>query len=116
MTDLSEEIKNLEEVIKELNNISKDRIIDVSDEIKETKEKLFNLRKKAYENLTAWDKVEIARIFDRFYTVQYQHQGTGLGLYISKTIVESLGYRMSARFDEEIFEIKIDFSKKYSKE
>ena len=62
------------------------------------------------------DKVEIARIFDRFYTVQYQHQGTGLGLYISKTIVESLGYRMSARFDEEIFEIKIDFSKKYSKE
>ena len=61
MTDLSEEIKNLEEVIKELNNISKDRIIDVSDEIKETKEKLFNLRKKAYENLTAWDKVEIAR-------------------------------------------------------
>lgn len=61
MADLSEEIKDLEEVIKELNNISKDRIIDVSDELEETKEKLFNLRKKAYENLTAWDKVEIAR-------------------------------------------------------
>ena len=61
MSNLNEEIKELESFIKELENISKDRIIDVSDEIRETKEKLLSLREKAYSNLTAWDKVEIAR-------------------------------------------------------
>ena len=61
MSNLNEEIKELESFVKELENISKDRIIDVSDEIKETKEKLLSLREKAYSNLTAWDKVEIAR-------------------------------------------------------
>lgn len=61
MVDLNKQIKELEDVIKELNNISKDRIIDVREELAETKEKLLTLRKKAYENLTAWDKVEIAR-------------------------------------------------------
>ena len=61
MSNLNEEIKELESFIKELENISKDRIVDVSDEIRETKEKLLKLREKAYSNLTAWDKVEIAR-------------------------------------------------------
>ena len=61
MSNLNEEIKELESVIKELENVSRDRIIDVSDEIKETKEKLLDLREKAYSNLSAYDKVEIAR-------------------------------------------------------
>lgn len=61
MSNLNEEIKELESFIKELENISKDRIVDVSDEIRETKEKLLKLREKAYSNLTAWDKVKIAR-------------------------------------------------------
>jgi len=59
--DLEKEIKEIEESIEELKMFSKDRIIDVTDELAELKNKLKKLQKKASENLTPWDRIEIAR-------------------------------------------------------
>lgn len=59
--NLLDEIDELESTIKELKEISKDRIINVQDEIKEAQDKIQILMEKAYKNLTAWDKVELAR-------------------------------------------------------
>ena len=56
-----EEINELENTIKELKYISKDRIVHVQDEIKEAQDKIQILMERAYKNLTAWDKVEMAR-------------------------------------------------------
>lgn len=61
MADIASEIKELEDAIKELKNISTDRIIDATEEIKEATEKLEELQRIAYGNLTAWDRVELAR-------------------------------------------------------
>lgn len=61
MADIKSEIIELENTIKELKNISTDRIIDATDEIKEVTEKLEELQRIAYGKLTAWDRVELAR-------------------------------------------------------
>lgn len=71
MADITSEIEELEDTLKELKNISKDRIIDASDEIKEASEKLEKLRKIAYENLSAWDRVELARNSNRPTSLDY---------------------------------------------
>lgn len=42
--NLLEEIKDLEETIKELKSIGRDRIIDATDEIKEAQEKIEELK------------------------------------------------------------------------
>jgi acetyl-CoA carboxylase carboxyl transferase subunit alpha len=47
--------------IKELENINTDKMINVSDEILEAKKRLKNLERINDGNLTAWEKVEIAR-------------------------------------------------------
>jgi len=61
LTDINNQIRELEDAIKELKNISTDRIIDATEEIKEATEKLEELQRIAYGNLTAWDRVELAR-------------------------------------------------------
>ena len=69
--NLLEEIKDLEETIKELKSIGRDRIIDATDEIKEAQEKIEELKAKVYKNLTAWDKVELARSSSRPTALDY---------------------------------------------
>lgn len=59
--NLEQEIREIEESIEELKVFSKDRIIDVTEELAELKNKLKKLQKKASENLTPWDRIEIAR-------------------------------------------------------
>lgn len=59
--NLEKEIKEIEESIDDLKMFSKDRIIDVSEELAELKNKLKKLQKKASENYTPWDRIEIAR-------------------------------------------------------
>lgn len=55
------EIEELENTIKELKNINKDKSIDASEELKEAMAKLEQLRRKANGNLSAWERVTIAR-------------------------------------------------------
>lgn len=59
--DIQKQIEDLKEEIKELENINTDKMIDVADEIAEARKRLKNLERISEGNLTAWEKVEIAR-------------------------------------------------------
>jgi acetyl-CoA carboxylase carboxyl transferase subunit alpha len=65
------EINNLENILKELKIISNDRIINASDEIKEIENRINELQKEMYKNLTAWDRVMIARTPNRPTALDY---------------------------------------------
>lgn len=64
-------IKELEKKIDELKHFSKDRKVDLSSEIKTLEDKLSRLRKDTYQNLNAWQKVQIARHPQRPYSLDY---------------------------------------------
>lgn len=59
--EIQKQIEDLKEEIKELENINTDKMIDVADEIAEARKRLKNLERISEGNLTAWEKVEIAR-------------------------------------------------------
>ena len=67
-------IIELEEKLKELRTFSETQDIDVSTEIQRMDEKIRVMRRKIYSDLTAWQKVQIARHPLRPYTRDYiQH-------------------------------------------
>ncbi len=64
----------LEEKIKELQTYTKEKDIDFTDEIARLEEKMNRLAKEIYGNLTAWQRVQIARHPERPTTLDYiQH-------------------------------------------
>lgn len=67
----NKEILELETKIKELENFSKEKNIDLSSEIEKLATKRDDYLKKSYENLTDWDRVAIARHPERPYTKDY---------------------------------------------
>ena len=73
MTGLSfeKDIIELEKKIQELKKFSADKKIDLSSELRRLEEKLEEKRKVTYSNLTAWQKVQIARHPQRPYTLDY---------------------------------------------
>ncbi len=74
MTGLSFEkpILDLEKKIQELRSFKADnKKIDLSSEVKRLEEKLEHLRKDTYANLSAWQRVQIARHPQRPYTQDY---------------------------------------------
>ncbi|MBU1087017.1 MAG: acetyl-CoA carboxylase carboxyltransferase subunit alpha [Candidatus Omnitrophica bacterium] len=64
-------IVELEQKIIELKNFSDNRKIDLSDEIVKFEEKLKKLKEDIFGNLSAWQKVQIARHPKRPYTKDY---------------------------------------------
>lgn len=58
------------------------------------------------------DKVQVGKLFDRFYTVDSAHKSTGLGLAIAKTLVEKMGGTITAKYDDGKLQIKLYFPKK----
>ena len=48
---------------------------------------------------SALSKVEVERLFDRFYTVENARKSTGLGLSISKILIEQMNGTISAQFE-----------------
>lgn len=66
-------IIELEERIKELKDFSSQRHIDLSSEIDKLVDKLNNLKREIYGNLTAWQRIQIARHPQRLYTLDYIH-------------------------------------------
>lgn len=64
-------IVELEKKIQELKNFVSDKKIDLSSEVKRLEDKLEQVRKDTYDNLTAWQKVQIARHPQRPYTLDY---------------------------------------------
>jgi acetyl-CoA carboxylase carboxyl transferase subunit alpha len=64
-------ITELEKKIQELKNYVSDSKIDFSSEVKRLEEKLAQLKKETYGNLTAWQRVQIARHPERPFTLDY---------------------------------------------
>lgn len=64
-------IIELERKIEELKGFSSHKDIDISGEIKRLEEKLATIKKEIYENLTPWQRVQIARHPKRPYTLDY---------------------------------------------
>ena len=64
-------IAELETKLHELEAFSQEQDIDVSHEIQNMKDKIENTRNNIYANLSAWQKVQVARHPDRPYTMDY---------------------------------------------
>jgi len=64
-------ILELEKKIQELKSFMAEKKIDLSSEIKKLEERLEHLKKDTYVNLSAWQKVQLARHPKRPYTLDY---------------------------------------------
>lgn len=53
------------------------------------------------------NRVQVERLFDRFYTVENAGKSTGLGLSIARVLVEQMDGTISARFENERLDISI---------
>jgi acetyl-CoA carboxylase carboxyl transferase subunit alpha len=69
--DFEKPIVELERKIQELKTFIADKKIDLSSEVKKLEDRLEHLRKDTYNNLTAWQKVQLARHPLRPYTLDY---------------------------------------------
>lgn len=69
--DFEKPIVELEKKIQELRSFTSDKKIDLTSEIKRLEEKLEHLKHDTYANLTAWQRVQIARHPQRPYTQDY---------------------------------------------
>ncbi len=69
--DFEKPIVELEKKIQELKTFISEKKIDLSSEVKKLEERLEHLRKDTYNNLTAWQKVQLARHPMRPYTMDY---------------------------------------------
>ncbi len=69
--EFEQPIIELEKKIDELKSFDSDKAIDLTSEIKKLEEKLIKLKKETYENLTAWQRIQIARHPQRPYTLDY---------------------------------------------
>ena len=69
--DFEKPIIELEKKIQELKSFVSDKKIDLSSEVKRLEDKLAHLKKDTYGNLTAWQRVQIARHPKRPYTLDY---------------------------------------------
>ncbi|MCX5694274.1 MAG: acetyl-CoA carboxylase carboxyltransferase subunit alpha [Candidatus Omnitrophica bacterium] len=69
--DFEKPVVELEKKIQELKSFMVEKKIDLSSEIKKLDDKLAQLKKDTYINLTAWQKVQLARHPQRPYTLDY---------------------------------------------
>lgn len=69
--DFEKPIEELENKIKGLKDFSTAKQIDLSSELGNLQEKLENLKREVYSNLTPWQKVQIARHIQRPTTLDY---------------------------------------------
>src|SRR3989338_2260042 len=69
--DFEKTIIELEKKIEELKNFTSGQRLEFNDEIKKLQEKLEKVKREVFENLTAWQRVQIARHTKRPYTLDY---------------------------------------------
>lgn len=73
--EFEQPIVELEEQISKLKQDSLEKEIDMSDEITTMEEKLVQTREEIYNNLTSWQRVQIARHLNRPYMLDYITHG-----------------------------------------
>lgn len=69
--DFEEPIVELEQKIEEAKRLAEEHNVDVSATLKSLEEKVYELKKQIYSNLTPWQRVQIARHPERPYTLDY---------------------------------------------
>jgi len=69
--DFEKPIMELERKLGELKGLTSGQDIDISGEVRRLEEKLKTIKKEVYDNLTAWQRVQIARHPKRPYTMDY---------------------------------------------
>ncbi len=69
--DFERPVIELERKIEELRKFSSGEKMDLSEEIKKLEDKLDKVKKEVYENLTPWQRVQLARHPKRPYTMDY---------------------------------------------
>lgn len=69
--DFEKPILELEKKIQELKGFTSEKKIDLSSEIRRLEDKLEKLKTSTYQNLTSWQRVQIARHPNRPYTLDY---------------------------------------------
>ncbi len=69
--DFEKPIAELEKKIQELRSFISDKKIDLTSEVKRLEDKLEHLKKDTYTNLSAWQRVQLARHPLRPYTLDY---------------------------------------------
>ena len=69
--DFEKPIFELESKIEELRLLGDEKHISIEPELKKLEQKLDKMKEKVYSNLTAWQRVQIARHPDRPYTLDY---------------------------------------------
>lgn len=71
--DFEKGIIEIEEKIEHLQELAKDEDVDISKEIKRLQHKLTHALNRTYQNLTAWQKAQIARHPERPHCLDYIH-------------------------------------------
>ncbi len=87
--DVEKPIIELENKILELKKFAKDKDVDLSKEIEQMEKRLEQMKKEVYSNLTAWQRVQLARHPYRPYTLDYIDM-------LMKGFIELRGDRMFA--------------------
>lgn len=71
MLDFEKPIVELEDKLKEMQQLAIDNNVDVTDAVKQLEDKIKKLKKDTYQNLTRWQRVQLSRHPDRPYTLDY---------------------------------------------
>ncbi len=77
LLDFEEPLKELYDQLEQVKEIGKKTGVDVSPTIEELEKKILEKKKEIYSNLSAWQKVQIARHPQRPYTLDYIEAITG---------------------------------------
>ncbi|MCK0132501.1 acetyl-CoA carboxylase carboxyltransferase subunit alpha [Flavobacteriaceae bacterium F08102] len=87
--DFEKPIQELEEQLEKCLIIGKESDVDVSETCEQIEKKLVNARKEIYENLTAWQRVQLSRHPSRPYTLDFIRaftKGTFMELHGDRTV------------------------------
>lgn len=87
--DFEQPIKELEEQLEKCQIIGTESDVDVTDTCEKIAERLTDLKKEIYGNLTAWQRVQVSRHPSRPYTLDYIEtltQGSFLELHGDRTV------------------------------
>jgi acetyl-CoA carboxylase carboxyl transferase subunit alpha len=71
--EIEKKIEELEKKITELKIFAKSQDIDLAQEIKNLEQKLDEMQSSAYKELSAWDKLSIAKLIERPTALEYIH-------------------------------------------
>ncbi|MCC9168302.1 acetyl-CoA carboxylase carboxyltransferase subunit alpha [Pontibacter harenae] len=71
LLDFEQPIAALEGKLQEMKNLANESQVDVSEAVKALEEKIKNLKKETYANLTRWQRVQLSRHPQRPYTLDY---------------------------------------------